>query len=211
MQLDRLARGAGTDVSRETWLKVERYAELLLEENSRQNLISRSTEDDLYERHIIDSAQLLPAAKTPQARWVDIGTGPGLPGIVLAILDPSSNFTLVEPRPLRVRFLEKVVLDLRLGERVQLCEGKASDLSGSYRVITGRAVANLSKFLRMSKHLSTEKSVWVLPKGKKAMDELEEARRFWQFDYSTVKSVTDSDASIVRITNVRSKSRGGMR
>lgn len=211
MQPDRLARVAGVDVSRETWRQVQRYTELLLEENGRQNLISKTTERDIFERHIIDSAQLLPVAGLSRASWIDIGTGPGLPGIVLAILNPTSNFALVEPRPLRVRFLEKVVLDLRLGSRVMLSERKASDISGSYRVITGRAVANLSKFLRMSKHLSTENTVWVLPKGKKAMDELEEARRFWQFDYSTVKSVTDSGASIVRVSNVRSISRGGMR
>ncbi|NNC48532.1 MAG: 16S rRNA (guanine(527)-N(7))-methyltransferase RsmG [Sphingomonas sp.] len=211
MQPDRIASVAGVHVSRETWLKVERYIELLIEENQHQNLIAKSTEQEVFERHIVDSAQLLPTANTSDASWVDIGTGPGLPGIVLAILDPSSTFTLVEPRPLRVRFLEKVVLDLRLEDRVTLYEGKASELDGSFRVITGRAVANLAKFLRMSKHLSTEKTVWVLPKGKKAMDELEEARCFWHFDCSTVESVTDGRASIVCIKRVRSKSRGGMR
>lgn len=211
MQPERLAEVTGVDVSRETWHQIELFISSLLIENKRQNLISKSTEDSVFERHILDGAQLLPIAGAARATWVDIGTGPGLPGMVLAILDPSSTFTLVEPRPLRVRFLEKVVSDLRLGDRVRLVEGKASDLDGPFQVITGRAVANLSKFLRMSRHLSTEKSLWVLPKGKKAVDELEEARRFWHFDCSTVESVTNAHASIVRMRGVRPKSRGGKR
>lgn len=211
MQPERLAEVTGVDVSRETWHQIELFISSLLIENKRQNLISKSTEDCVFERHILDGAQLLPIAGASRGTWVDIGTGPGLPGIVLAILDPSSTFTLVEHRPLRVRFLEKVVSDLRLGDRVRLVEGKASDLDGPFQVITGRAVANLSKFLRMSRHLSTEKTLWVLPKGKKAVDELEEARRFWHFECSTVESVTDAHASIVRMRGVRPKSRGGKR
>ena len=209
MQLSRLEEVAGANVSRETWASVQNFIEMLLEENARQNLISRSTEADIFERHIVDGAQLLPLAPSGSANWIDIGTGPGLPGIVLALLAPQATFTLVEPRPLRIQFLERAVKELRLDERVRLVEGKSHDVNGSFDVITGRAVANLSKFLKISHHLSTEKSVWVLPKGRKALDELEEARRFWHLDHTIVPRVTDEDASIVRITRATQRKRGG--
>ena len=211
MQPERLAQAAARDVSRETWLLIEHYVALLLEDNQRQNLISRSTEEQIFERHIVDSAQLLPVAAKDNASWVDIGTGPGLPGIVLALLAPHAQYTLVEPRPLRVRFLKRVVDELRLEAHVKVVEGKVDDVKGVFDVITGRAVANLAKFLRISHHLSTENSIWVLPKGRKAAEELEEARRIWHLDAQIVPSKTDDAAAILRLERVRGKHRGGRR
>ena len=210
MQRSRLSEVSGVDVSRETWGLIETYMAMLLDENEKQNLIARSTEAELFGRHILDSAQLLRIAEVSGGSWVDIGSGPGLPGIVLALLAPGP-FTLVEPRPLRVQFLERCIETLRLAGKVSVVQGKASAVEGAFDIITGRAVANLHRFLTLSHHLSTEKSLWVLPKGKKAPLELEEARRFWHLEASVVPSATDPDAAIVRIARATPRKRGGKR
>ena len=200
--IERLAEIAHRNVSRETFEKIEAYAAVLREENERQNLISASTLDQLWERHILDSAQLVRFAPHASASWVDIGSGAGLPGIVIACL-VDGPVTLVEPRRLRAEFLHRVVESFRLNASVFL--GKAERAQGTYEVITARAVADLSKLLKISAHLSTRKSRWLLPKGRSAERELAEAQQAWQGVFHVERSATDPESRIVVCTGVRSK------
>ena len=200
--IDRLARAAGRDVSRETLEKLETYAGLLVEENNRQNLIAGSTVSHLWERHIMDSAQLVRWEPRDGASWVDIGSGAGIPGIVIACL-AEGPVTLVEPRRLRTDFLHRAIERLRINARVVVA--KAERAEGHYEVITGRAVASLSKFLEISAHLSTRNTVWALPKGRNARAELAEATRTWQGVFHVEQSITDPESGIVIAQNVRPK------
>jgi 16S rRNA (guanine527-N7)-methyltransferase len=136
------------------------------------------------------------------ASWVDIGSGAGLPGIVIACL-VDGQVTLVEPRRLRARFLERVVGELSLNASVM--QARAEKVEGHFDVITGRAVAPLSRFLAISRHLSTGKTVWALHKGKNAQSELADARRSWQGAFHVERSVTDENSWIVVATGVREK------
>ena len=195
-----LAEVARRPVSRETLEKLDAYSALLKEESERQNLVSASTLDQLWERHILDSAQLVRFEPHPRASWVDIGSGAGLPGIVIACL-VDGPVTLIEPRRLRAEFLHKVCESLRLNAEV--IGGKAEGIEGKYDVITARAVASLNQLLKISAHLSTRKTVWALPKGRSAERELVEARRTWQGAFHVEQSVTDADSKIVVATEVR--------
>jgi 16S rRNA (guanine527-N7)-methyltransferase len=201
-----LAELVGRDVSRETIGLLELYSELLRSEASRQNLVSAATLDSLWQRHILDSAQLVRFEPFPGASWIDIGSGAGLPGIVIAAL-VSGPVLLVEPRRLRAEFLERCVAELGLEKRVSVAVAKAEKVSGSFDVITARAVANLDRLLGISTHPSTRKSLWVLPKGRSAQSELAEARRNWHCDATSVPSCTDPDSEILVLRNV--KARGG--
>jgi 16S rRNA (guanine527-N7)-methyltransferase len=201
--IDRLSAVAGRDVSRETFEKLRAYEALLREENRRQNLVSASTLDQFWDRHIIDSAQLVRFEPHAEASWIDIGSGAGLPGIVIACL-AKGPVTLVEPRRLRAEFLHRVNESLELRANV-LCL-RVERLGGEYDVITARAVARLAKFLEISAHLSTRKSVWALPKGRSAAAELAEAQQTWQGVFHVERSVTDEDSWIVVGTGVRAKS-----
>jgi 16S rRNA (guanine527-N7)-methyltransferase len=158
--------------------------------------------DHLRERHILDSAQLVRFEPRAGASWVDIGSGAGLPGIVLACL-VAGPVTLIEPRRLRGDFLHRVCESLQLNATVFL--GKAERAGGKYDVITARAVANLAKLLEISAHLSTRKSTWVLPKGRSAPRELAEARQAWQGVFHVERSATDPESRIVVVTGVRAK------
>lgn len=189
-----------TDVSRETSAQLRRYAELLTEENARQNLVARSTIDDLWRRHIDDAAQLA-VFDQPVATWLDIGSGAGLPGIVIAILT-GNPILLVEPRRLRAEFLQRVVDELDLPATVMRTKVEAVR-HAPVDIITARAVASLDRLFAMATHLSHQGTIWVLPKGRSANLELEEARKTWQGDFRLEPSRTDPDAQILIASRVR--------
>ena len=201
--IDDLSKAAGRVVSRETFNRIEAYIDLLREEGERQNLVSAATLGDVWNRHIIDSAQLARFEPSPGAAWVDLGAGAGLPGVVIACL-VDGPVTLVEPRRLRADFLHRVVKELRLGAVV--VQSKAEALRGTYDVITARAVAQLGRLLEISHHLSTGKTVWILPKGRGAVSELADAQKTWQGVFHVERSVTDEDSRIVVATGVRARS-----
>lgn len=197
--IDQLAAVSGRDVSRETFEKLGTYRRLVMEEAGRQNLISKSTIEEFWVRHVLDSAQLLRFAP-PQASWADIGAGAGLPGIVIACLD-KGPVHLIEPRRLRAEFLGRLVEELALNATVH--HGKAESAGGSYEIITARAVASLGKLFEISHHLSTGKSVFLFPKGKSAQSELVEAERAWQGLFHVERSAVDPASLIIVARNVR--------
>lgn len=193
-------------VSRETTDRLQCFVDLLLEENQRQNLISRGSVADVWPRHIEDSLQLLDHGSV-NGRWLDIGSGPGLPGIVLAIAGVQ-HITLVEPRRLRTDFLERCQKVLEL-TNVTIVTGKAEQLSGEFDVITARAVASLTKLFAMGTRLLAPNGRWVLPKGRSAENELEEVRATWQGEFKLVSSRTDPEAKILIAEHVRRRAGRG--
>lgn len=188
------------DVPRETFARLERFADLLLEENQRQNLIAPKSVDELWSRHILDGAQLLGLAEG-RGCWCDIGSGPGLPGLVIAILG-GVPMTLNEPRKLRADFLRRTVENLNL-EDVAVAECKVERLEGKFDFITARAVAKLDKLVGMACHLAHSETKWILPKGEKAQSELDEARVTWQGRFRLVPSRTHPTSAIVLAEHVK--------
>lgn len=198
--IERLSQVSGADVSRETYAKLERFAAFLIEESRRQNLVSDASLSDLWERHLVDGAQLLSLASGPGV-WCDIGSGAGLPGMVIAILS-GQPMTLIEPRRLRCEFLQRCVDKLALND-VNIVIAKAANVTGRFDYITARALARLDALLAMSAHLAHTGTRFILPKGKGAKSELDEARRNWQGDFRLVPSQTHPDAAIVVADGVR--------
>jgi 16S rRNA (guanine527-N7)-methyltransferase len=204
--IDRLAEVSGRTVSRETIDRIQQYELLLGAEAKHQNLVSASTLGSLWERHLLDSAQLVRFEPKPGASWVDIGSGAGLPGIVIALL-VGGPVLLVEPRRLRAEFLMRTIKSLGLEGRVSIAATRAEKVEGRFDIITARAVASVDRLLRISTHLSTRKTVWALPKGRSAQSELVEARRNWHCEAVSVPSCTDPGSEILVLRNV--KARGG--
>jgi 16S rRNA (guanine527-N7)-methyltransferase len=200
--IDRLEQAAGRNVSRETFEKLERFVALLREENARQNLVSAATLESVWERHVLDSAQLVKYESGGAPSWLDIGSGAGLPGIVIACL-VDGDVTLLEPRRLRAEFLHKVSESLAL--RTTVVCAKAERITGAFDMITARAVAPLGELLEISAHLSTRKTIWALPKGRNGLRELAEVKSAWQGDFRVEPSVTSDDSFVVVATKVRAK------
>ena len=197
--IERLEQAAGRTVSRETFEKLDAYVALLRDESGRQNLVSAATLDQIWERHIVDSVQLARYEPHPGASWIDIGSGAGLPGIVIACL-AAGPVTLVEPRRLRAEFLHKVCESLGLAATV--LSSKVERVEGKFETITARAVARLAELLEISQHLSTRKTVWALPKGRSAAAELAEASRTWHLQAREEPSCTDPQSTILVLTGV---------
>jgi 16S rRNA (guanine527-N7)-methyltransferase len=187
------------DVSRETREKLDAFIAYLLREATNQNLISASTLDQIWSRHIVDSAQLLKLRPSPveQGEWLDLGSGAGFPGIVIALL---SNFkvTLVESRAKRIDYLQRAVALLDLESRVTVAGMSVERLkTAPYSVISARAFAPLPRLFDLAARFSTTKTLWLLPKGRNAAKEWDEVKPDWAGDFRIEPSVTDAEAGIL--------------
>jgi len=177
------------------------YVDQLLAANLSQNLISKATEPQIWTRHILDSAQLVPFAKGA-TRWLDVGSGPGLPGLVTAILTAQPTL-LVEPRRKRVAFLEQVKAELGLGN-VQIRQANIGQIGNeTFEAVTARAYASLPDTFSSTYQLTTSSTIWLLPKGKSAQRELDDARQAWQGVFHVEQSLTDKDSRIIVAQHVR--------
>jgi len=203
--IEALERAAGRPVSRETFALFESYVERLKAANHDQNLIAESTLASLWERHILDSAQLVRFEPHTGASWVDIGSGAGFPGLVIAALT-DGPMTLVEPRRLRAQFLEETAATLGLFDRVTVLASKIEHVGGPFDVITARAVAPLDRLIGLAIHLAHFGTIWALPKGRTAKSELAEAQRSWQCEVRSETSCTDPDATVLVLSKVGAKS-----
>lgn len=184
-------------VSRGTLLA--RYADLLTAENERQNLVSAATLPHLWTRHLLDSAQLIPLADDHDGPWLDVGSGAGLPGLVVAALT-DRPVILIEPRRRRAAFLGDAAKALGLNEQVTVFAANVEKVGGvEPAVISARAVAALDALLANSFHLASSTTLWVLPKGRSAESEVAAARQSWHGRFDLMPSVTDPDARIVLI------------
>lgn len=182
------------DVSRETMARLDAFAGMLRVENERQNLVSRGTLDQLWLRHIANSAQLIRFAPRG-ASWLDLGTGAGFPGLIAAALH-DGPVTLVEERRLRVEFLQRAAE--AMGLRITILHARAERLPGRpFDVISARAFAPLEKLLTLGTAFSTQKSLWLLPKGRNAEAELAALDPSWQGTFRLEASVTDPEAKII--------------
>jgi len=184
--------------SDETMSRLVRYVTMLLEESDRQNLIARSTRNQVWARHIVDSAQLLPLTKhARKGQWLDLGSGPGLPGLIIAILS-DWPVVLVESRTRRVEFLQHAVQQLSLGDQVSVIGTRLERVeSFDASVISARAFAPLNRLLPVACRFSRADTLWLLPKGRNAAKELDDARQDWKLVFHVEHSLTDSDAGIL--------------
>lgn len=192
------------DVSRETLDKLALYADLLIAENKNQNLIAPSTVSIFWDRHIRDSAQLLCLA--PQSgqktKWLDLGSGPGLPGLVIALI-ADIRITLVEARRRRMEFLHEAVARLDLADTVTVEGARLETLDAdAFDVITGRAFAPLPKLFDLAHRFAHPDTLWILLKGKSVDTELAVAKAAWQGEFETIPSVTDPDSFIIVARNI---------
>lgn len=182
-------------VSRETRDMLDRYTVMVREEALRQNLVSVASLEQFENRHIDDSAQLLALAPAG-GHWLDIGSGAGLPGIVLAIL--GAQVRLVESRRLRSTFLTDVIAALDLQDRATVHAGRLETMpTERFDRITARAYAPLPKLLDTAIRFAGPDTIWVLPKGRTATTELNAIGATWQGTFRIVPSRTDDDAAII--------------
>ncbi|MGN3974649.1 16S rRNA (guanine(527)-N(7))-methyltransferase RsmG [Tsuneonella sp. SYSU-LHT278] len=182
----------------EAMARLEEFSAMLQTENERQNLVSAASIDCLWRRHIADSAQLLDLAPAvPRGTWMDLGSGAGFPGLVIAIMRPSFHVELVESRRLRTDWLARCVDALEL-ENCDVLAGRVETVTDhKAAVISARAFAPLSKTVAVARRFSTADTVWLLPKGRSAAQEVEQLPRSMHAMFHVEQSVSAADAGIL--------------
>lgn len=180
-----------------------RHRDMLAEWNAVMNLVGPATLPDYWNRHAWDSAQLL--ALAPEAlTWADLGSGAGLPGIVLAILGkgrPGFHVHLVESMAKRCRFLQAVVDELRLPATVH--NARAENLDIAVDIVTARACAPLARLLGYARPYLQKGATGLFLKGQDVASDLEEATRYWEFESEVVPSRSDPRGRIVIVRRLR--------
>lgn len=187
-------------VSRETMSQLDHFRRAVIHEASRQNLVSTSTLEAFWARHIADSAQLIRFSQV--GPWLDIGSGAGLPGLVVAIIT-GEWLTLCEPRKRRAAFLQEVVAALALRNVRVVPAPVERSVAFAAATISARAVAPLPHLLEIGLPFATVDTTWILPKGKKGREELASLPKRWQGEFSAHASVTDPESVIIVGRNIQ--------
>lgn len=194
-----------TGVSRETTDRLSAYAALLSRWQRRINLVGPKTLPDLWRRHMLDSAQLFPLLPARASRLVDLGSGAGFPGLVLAALGdgrtpPLDRVHLVEADRRKAAFLREAARVMGLSDRVQVAAHRIEALAPiAADVVTARALAPLDLLLDHVQRLCGAGTPCVFLKGRRLQDELTEANSAWYIDYRIAPSCTDSEGAILLI------------
>ncbi len=193
-------------VSRETFEGLEAFEAMFLIWARRINLAANSTLDDLWNRHILDSAQLAPLA--PNAlRWLDLGSGGGFPGLVLAFLAkgrPGRQIDLIESNRKKSGFLQAVIGQFSLPGRVH-AQRIGDEIRGLEppHIVTARALAPLPLLLNLAFPWLSAGAIGLLHKGRDYRQEIQESSLMWQYDLVEHRSRVDADSVILEITNLQ--------
>ncbi len=185
--------------------RLERFVARVVSESEHQNLVAKPTLSSIWERHVLDSAQLLPLAAHHPGQWVDVGTGAGFPGMVVA-LATERPMVLIEPRRMRADFLRSVAEEAGISSRVDVQQAKVERVTGlSAAVISARAVASLTELLQSTAHIASMSTLYLLPKGQSATTELSEAQRRFQGLFHVEQSITNPESGIISAREVRQR------
>ena len=195
----------GIDVSRETFEALAHFSELVQKWTPKINLIAASTVPDIWDRHIVDSAQIYQFAPESYTRWLDIGSGGGFPGIVVAAIGlekmPAARFELIESDQRKATFLRTAVRELGLhatvtADRIENRPASHAD------VITARALGALPALLPLLDQHIAPQGLALLHKGRQVDAEIAQARKNWRFDLEEASSLTDPDGRLLLLKRI---------
>jgi len=196
------------NLCRKTFNRLRQFHDLLVKWNQKKQLVAHSTLSSIWSRHILDSVQLFRFRPHHPYRWVDIGTGGGFPGLVLAILANQLNeqdeFFFIEANRFKAEFLKQAVRQLDINaivyhSRIEQLKSLNAD------VISARAVVNLPQLLTWTYCHLNQDGYGLFPKGCSVGDEIKQARMNWDFEENEFKSWTHSAGRVVRISCLETK------
>jgi 16S rRNA (guanine527-N7)-methyltransferase len=190
---------AGVDVSRETLARLSRYLELLQRWQRAVNLVGASTLADPWRRHILDCGQIAPHVPRTARIVLDLGSGAGLPGLVLALLG-TSGVQLVESDQRKAQFLREAARVTQAP--VVVHAGRIEQLELRADVVTARALAPLPRLLELAVPFLTDQSLCLFLKGETAPDELTQARQNWHMQCAIVPSRSGSRGVLLKLEGV---------
>lgn len=199
--LNKLAE-IGLEPTSEQLEKCDLYAAKLAQWNARIKLIGPATKDHIYTRHILDSLQFL--NHVPRGTIVDVGSGGGMPGLLWAIF-LNQPITLCERIGKKAAFLKTMVRELDLSGHCDVMSGDILEENRSFDIITSRAVTSISDFLDLTQHCLSKDGEYLLMKGGRYQEEIEEALKRWSFEVELHQSLTEDNAKLVVLSDVQKR------
>ena len=193
------------NVSRETLNSFYEYETLLSKWNEKINLVSKNTLVDIWERHFLDSGQIIKHVEASGKRWVDVGSGAGFPGLVVALLlrdrKIDCDLVLVEKNPKKGFFLSEVIRKLKLSvevvnDNIDTLEPLKAD------ILTARAFSDLNKLIEIAFRHRKKEGICLFLKGENYRMELDKTLNYWFFDYDIVDSLSSSSGKIIRVKKI---------
>ena len=180
---------------------LEKYLNILVENNSHTNLVGRSTLTNPWNSHILDSLQIARFIENNKASILDMGSGAGIPGKILSIMG-FKNMTIIDSNRKKFNFLKKINKELCLKNNIIL--GRLENINNlKFDIITCRALAKLEKLFTYSQKYLKKNTVMIFLKGKTVNDEIFDAQKKWKFEYKKQKSISDSRGSMLIIKNIK--------
>ena len=193
------------NVSRETLNGFYEYETLLSKWNEKINLVSKNTLVDIWERHFLDSGQIIKHVEASGKRWVDVGSGAGFPGLVVALLlrdrKIDCDLVLVEKNPKKGFFLSEVIRKLKLSvevvnDNIDTLEPLKAD------ILTARAFSELNKLIEIAFRHRKKEGICLFLKGENYRMELDKTLNYWFFDYDIIDSLSSSSGKIIRVKKI---------
>ena len=208
MQEDRLKKNEfvkSLNVSRETLNGFCEYETLLSKWNEKINLVSKNTLVDIWERHFLDSGQIIKHVEVSGKRWVDVGSGAGFPGLVVALLlrdrKIDCDLVLVEKNPKKGFFLNEVIRKLNLS--VEVVNDNIDNLEPlNADILTARAFSELNNLIEIAFRHRKKEGICLFLKGENYRIELDKTLNYWFFDYDIVDSLSSSSGKIIRVKKI---------
>ena len=180
---------------------IEKYLELLSKNNLHTNLVGKSTLFKPWTSHVLDSIQVVSFIKDKRKSILDMGTGAGLPGVILSICG-FKKITLVDSNGKKIKFLKLV--NSSLGLKINLILGRLEKIHDiKYDIITSRALANLDLLFTYSQKFIKKNTVLIFLKGKTVNEEIDFAKKNWKFDFVKHQSISDKRGSLIIIKNLK--------
>ena len=193
------------NVSRETLNGFYEYETLLSKWNEKINLVSKNTLVDIWERHFLDSGQIIKHVEASGKKWVDVGSGAGFPGLVVALLlrdrKIDCNLVLVEKNPKKFFFLNEVIRKLNLS--VEVVNDNINTLEPlNADILTARAFSELNNLIEIAFRHRKKEGICLFLKGENYRIELDKTLNYWFFDYDIVDSLSSSSGKIMRVKQI---------
>ncbi len=193
------------NVSRETINSLCEYETLLSKWNSKINLVSKNTLADIWNRHFLDSGQIIKHVDASRKRWVDVGSGAGFPGLVIALLlrdrEIDCELVLIEKSTKKVYFLNEVIRKLDLNVKVLNNDiGNVEPLNAD--ILTARAFSELNELIQIAHIHRKESGICLFLKGENYRLEIDKTLNYWFFDYDIFNSLSNPSGKIIRVKNI---------
>jgi len=183
--------------------KIDLYLSSIIKHNKHTNLIGRSTIENIWDRHVLDCLQLTKYITNKKLKILDLGTGAGLPGVLLSVVG-YKNVLMVDSVKKKTDFVRKIIKELSLTAKIQNKRIEKPPIS-QHDIIVSRALAPLIKLLTYARMYSNKKTTSFFLKGRNAKSEIDIATKTYFFEFEKIKSLSSNDGCILKINNIKNK------